>query len=571
MPGSRNATDVWKGDRVPQEGDMKASTHVSFAELLYLLLLTTAGIGVTPLNGIAVAAASVIPDIDTGASAVGRVVPPLTRFVERRFGHRTLTHSLPFAGLLLLLLLVPIMAGIDPCACVMAGYLSHIFLDTCTLNGVRLFYPFSGVRCVFPFGDNSPRRFRVETGSKLDTALGILFFAACVPALYVAGQGYERFIRVTQHSIESAVRDYEAYAGAGLVFATMDAHDQLSGRRLKGTFQVLGALNPRSLVFKGEDERLHTVGREFESDFIADNIVCTRGDAARVTVTTVDMGGRFIGSLRASEDPLVESLFFGEVATSESPLLPGRVRSFSPVTGTGKRIRMNFARGADLKELDLEGVLADCGTVIVKTIVQEGATSPGEGMSARVRGGTRMSFVINAGEGVVLRKRRGDTIRAGEILAVREIPGSFAERRALNEEERRTAAIRGEASLIDLGRALADAAVAAESDSIGCAHARELVGRGYASAELLVREQLKCERSKRARDRIAATRRLLAGREAVGRARFMLADAELRAKVALRALRSEFRSSMDGILLDIRRDPFNGKERVVFIARRCSP
>ena len=549
---------------------MKATTHVGFAELLYLLLLTTAGIGVTPVNGLAVAAASVIPDIDTGASTIGRAVPPLTRFIERRYGHRTLTHSLPFAGLLFLLLLVPIMAGIDPCTCAIAGYCSHLLLDTCTPNGVRLFYPFSGVRCVFPFDGNSPRRFRVETGSKLDTALGVLFFAACVPALYVADQGYERFIRVTQHSIESAVRDYEAFARTGVVFATMDAHEQLSGRTLKGTFQVLGALNPRSLVFKGADGRLHTVGKEFESDFVADNIVCTGGGTARVTVTTVDMGGRLMGSLPVSEDSLVESLFFGEIATSESPVIPGRVRSFNPVTGAGKLIRMNFARGADLKELDLEGLLADRGTVIVKTIVQDGAVPPAEGIAARPRGGTRIAFVVGSGEDVALRKCRGDTVRAGEILALRNVPGSLAERRALNEEERRNAGARGESSLIDLDRALADAALAAESDSLGAVNARELVRRGFASPEALVREQVRYERSKHAREKIAASRRLLERREAVGRARLTLADAELRSKEALRALRSEFRSTLDGILLDIRREPFNGKERIVFIVRRLS-
>jgi membrane-bound metal-dependent hydrolase YbcI (DUF457 family) len=550
-------------------GNMKASTHVGFAELLYLLLLTTAGIGVTPLNGLAVAAASVIPDIDTGASAVGRAIPPLTRFVERRFGHRTLTHSLPFTGLLLLLLLVPITAGSDACTCAMAGYLSHLLLDTCTPNGVRLFYPFSGVRCVFPFDGNSPHRFRVETGSKLDTALGVLFFAACVPALYIADQGYERFIRVTQHSIEPAVRDYEASARTSVVFAAMDAHDQLSGQPLKGRFQVLGALNPRSLVFQGADGRLHTVGREFESDFIADNIVCIRGGDARATVITVDMGGRFVGSLPVSDDTLVESLFFGEIVTSESPVIPGRLRSFSPVTGEGKRIRMNFARGSDLRELDLEGVLADRGTVIVKTVVREGAASPAAGISARVRGGIRMSYVVSTGEDVVFRKCRGDTIRAGEILAVRKIPGSLAERRALNEAERNIAATRGETSLIELDRALADAALAAESDSLGYAHASVMVARGYASPESLLREKLNCERSQRLRGKIIASRRLLAGKEAVDRARLTLADAELRAKEALRALRSEFRSTLDGILQDIRREPLNGRERIVFIVKRC--
>ena len=223
---------------------MIASTHVGFAGFLYLLLLTSAGVGLTALNALAVMVASVLPDIDTGASIIGRVLPPLTRLIERKFGHRTLTHSLPFAALLLLLFLLPLLAGIDLFACFFVGYVSHPLLDTCTPNGVRLFYPFSRVRCVFPFDGNSPHRFRVATGSKIDRALGILFFTACLPAFFVADQGYERFIRVAQHTIESAVRDYEVYARSSFVLASMEVHDQMTGEPLRGRFRVAGALNP---------------------------------------------------------------------------------------------------------------------------------------------------------------------------------------------------------------------------------------------------------------------------------------------------------------------------------------
>jgi membrane-bound metal-dependent hydrolase YbcI (DUF457 family) len=215
---------------------VKASTHIGCAELAYLVLLTTAGVRLGPLNAAAVAVSSLLPDIDSGSSRIGGVVPVLTRYIERKVGHRTLTHSLPFMAFLSLLLLVPLLEGYDVAACIIAGYASHPLLDTCTPNGVRLFYPFSGVRCVFPFDGNSPHRFRVDTGSKLDRAIGILFFAACIPALYVAGQGYERFIRVSQHSIESAVRDYDLFARSAAVTADIEGYDQLSGAPLRGGF-----------------------------------------------------------------------------------------------------------------------------------------------------------------------------------------------------------------------------------------------------------------------------------------------------------------------------------------------
>jgi inner membrane protein len=547
---------------------MKASTHIGFAGFLYLLLLTTAGVGLTALNAIAVTVGSVMPDIDTGASFIGRVLPPLTRFLERRFGHRTLTHSLPFAALLSLLFLVPLMAGIDLFACLLVGYVSHLLLDTCTPNGVRLFYPLSEVRCVFPFDGNSPHRFRVATGSKIDRALGILFFTACLPAFYVAHQGYERFIRVTQHTIESAVRDYEEYARSSIVFASMDARDQLSGEPLKGSFQVVGALNPHALVFKGPDDRLHTVGRDFESDYSADNIICMRGGPASATVRNVEMNSRFLGSLAASDDTSAESLFFGEVVTAGDLLIPGRVRRFSSVTGSGKRVRMNYARGCDLRELNLDNVVATGGTVTVKTVRREGASGPSNVVLPPPSGGTLLTFVVSPGETVVLRKQKGDTVRAGETLALRTVPTSFDEQKSLNDRKRESTAMLDRTSLLELDRGIADAALASRSDSLEHGNACELVRRGFASSASLIRTELKWERTKRALGKLVAARRLIAGKIALDAARLTLADAGLRAKAGIHALKSEFRAPFDGVLLDIRREPFNGKEKIVFLIRR---
>jgi len=38
--------------------------------------------------------AALIPDLDSRASYAGRLLPPLSDWIERRFGHRGLTYSL---------------------------------------------------------------------------------------------------------------------------------------------------------------------------------------------------------------------------------------------------------------------------------------------------------------------------------------------------------------------------------------------------------------------------------------------------------------------------------------------
>ena len=55
-----------------------------------------AGFGANPglAVGAALALGSLLPDLDTAHSGLGRWAKPVSRQLERRFGHRTLTHSL---------------------------------------------------------------------------------------------------------------------------------------------------------------------------------------------------------------------------------------------------------------------------------------------------------------------------------------------------------------------------------------------------------------------------------------------------------------------------------------------
>jgi len=109
-------------------------------------------------------AAAVLPDVDNTSSPVGRVVGPLSYWLNRRYGHRTLTHSV--AALVVLTLIFAFaeraVSGHTSLAWFFFwGYLSHIILDMCTVNGVKLFYPFHKSACVIP-GDP---RYRFETGN----------------------------------------------------------------------------------------------------------------------------------------------------------------------------------------------------------------------------------------------------------------------------------------------------------------------------------------------------------------------------------------------------------------------
>ena len=78
------------------------------------------------------------------------------------------------------------------------AYFYHIILDSCTVQGVQMFYPISTLDCVFPYDPRSPYSYRMKSGSKADTILFFFFAALLIPLYIFASSGFERLIRVTQ-------------------------------------------------------------------------------------------------------------------------------------------------------------------------------------------------------------------------------------------------------------------------------------------------------------------------------------------------------------------------------------
>ena len=149
---------------------MIALTHMVISATGVSLFLQTADYRI-----LAVAcAASLFPDIDTSKSIAGRIVPFVSRWFERRFPHRSCTHSL-VASFILALVTYPIaLAGylpFDITHAINLGYFFGYFGDAFTANGCEMFWP-SRVRAVWP----GNRNFRLKTGSQIEyLVLAILF------------------------------------------------------------------------------------------------------------------------------------------------------------------------------------------------------------------------------------------------------------------------------------------------------------------------------------------------------------------------------------------------------------
>ena len=105
--------------------------------------------------------AAILPDIDHTKSVIGKLFYPLAKWINRHYGHRTITHTLLFLiiGTLVVGIIQNNFTTDNSYTKIFAiAFTSHLVLDMMTVQGVPLFFPFLRNPCVLPA--NPEKRFR---------------------------------------------------------------------------------------------------------------------------------------------------------------------------------------------------------------------------------------------------------------------------------------------------------------------------------------------------------------------------------------------------------------------------
>ncbi|MDY6026220.1 metal-dependent hydrolase [Bergeyella zoohelcum] len=133
---------------------------------------------------------SLLPDIDTPKSIIGKPIYPLSRWIYRKYGHRTITHSLLFTVILTLITYIFQRLNVIPpnyTIIVFFAYFGHILLDMFTISGVPLLYPFWRNPCVIPGNPN----YRFNTGNlKQEGIIFVVFLCSSIFMNNLFSQGF---------------------------------------------------------------------------------------------------------------------------------------------------------------------------------------------------------------------------------------------------------------------------------------------------------------------------------------------------------------------------------------------
>lgn len=218
---------------------------------------------------------SQLPDLDTSTSLIGQICFPVSRWLEKRFPHRTLTHcflaTIAIAGVSFFLW----RTGLDwkAAAALPIGHLVSCFADTFTKQGVQLFFP-QPVWCVF--GSNPNRR--LTTGGVGE--YWVLAGAVALVVLNIQLTGSGGVVRMAGQSLglkSEAIATYNQSAADRQIWATIKGVYAADRTRADGKYFVLDAVGSEFIVLSKEGQPYQT-GQQI----IVEKLTIAPGDKSQI-------------------------------------------------------------------------------------------------------------------------------------------------------------------------------------------------------------------------------------------------------------------------------------------------
>ena len=351
---------------------MIATTHIVFGSTLFLAGSSLFEYKVSALPWLCVAIGSVLPDIDLPTSYLGRTTWWASVPIEKRFGHRTLTHSF-VAMLTLAILLYPLLYfDLDIYFwCVMGGVWSHLWIDMFNLRGIDLFWP-SPIRVVMP----GKEEYRMQVGSKSETILMSAFLIACLGLYPLSNVGLWHGLHTILGNFDVARDEYQQKLGTHKFGLHLEAVDNLTMEQINCECPVIGLWKDGLIVtHKGKPR---AVGESpAYHDLFPKKSWLIKGDQLNVVSQKFDLAGRNLRWLLERIDTDHEYYLMGElfVAGNESKQL-GELQLYHPVIYTGDIVRLHYAKAEDLKRyLDM---VAAQGEVFIQYWLKPGESPVSE-------------------------------------------------------------------------------------------------------------------------------------------------------------------------------------------------
>ncbi|MDV2997627.1 MAG: hypothetical protein N4J56_007332 [Chroococcidiopsis sp. SAG 2025] len=269
---------------------MLGVSHLLISGTATSLILGTADPSVLLVGAIA----GLLPDVDISTSPAGRVLPWVSTYFERRFPHRSCTHSLLATGVVAIagysLSLVLGEKVLPYTTALSIGYFFGWFADVFTRGGVEMFYP-SPVRCVCP----GNRKFRLRTGSNAEYGLLALLVAIAFLAFNINSSGgiLTQFNRLI--ASPSGVEHLYNESGSTHLITAHIKGVQISDRsKVLGDYLIVEA-HGQGFIVSSSTGQIYKAGTEPDAQIFTEKITADIGTPAITNVESVVLDEEELG------------------------------------------------------------------------------------------------------------------------------------------------------------------------------------------------------------------------------------------------------------------------------------
>lgn len=263
-------------------------THVALSVCATSIALSTAD---PATLGIA-AIASQLPDVDTSKSVIGRVLFPVSRYLENRYPHRSITHSFLATGAIALLSLPLAMLNWSYWIALTLGYFCGWFGDVFTKSGVTAFYP-SPARLVIP---GNPR-LRLSTGSRAEYfVLVLIVIVSLISINVVSSGGILRAFNQVLAMPSGAVEITNEEINRNILIAQVKGRNALTQQPVVGDYEIVKSLTDTDLLVRDGAGKLYRIGSSQFVQIATNNVRTLKGQAIATKSMELKLDGDDLGA-----------------------------------------------------------------------------------------------------------------------------------------------------------------------------------------------------------------------------------------------------------------------------------
>lgn len=343
---------------------MMSSTDLVLSVAATSLILGTADPIVLSLSAVS----SQLPDIDTSKSVSGRIFFPISRYLEKRFPRRSITHSFMALAIFAASVFPVALVGRHYWLGLVSGYFWGFFGDVFTKSGVAAFYP-SQARAVCP---GNPR-FRLSTGSGAEFFVLAILIAVAIASIHVNSNGgilrtFNQILGIPSGAVEIVDAENSQY----LLSATVVGRSVATQQPVHADFEVIRTMTQSDLLAKDRLGKLYRIGTTQQCQIFANRIKIQRVARIKSTAHEIQLQEQEVYEAIA-EIPTERTYVSGTLTLqdAEGLLIPTHADQFDTITlQPGREITIIRLESASPDEvMSLIGEYYGSGSLIIRTVV----------------------------------------------------------------------------------------------------------------------------------------------------------------------------------------------------------